>query len=151
MQRKSCTTCGKEKPVEQFGQQKRGLFGRRSKCRECVSEYNRKYSKLRWVTDPSFKERKTQLASEWAAKNPDRRAAIARKRNVKELASSPEKVSARALVNQRVRFSRMPKASSLNCYRCGVAAAHYHHHNGYAFEDRYNVLPVCAACHKALG
>ena len=100
------------------------------------------------VKDPEYVARRSKKSAEWAKRNPEKRSAIAIRRNKKELEKCPEKVRARALVNQRVRFGRMPKASSLKCSHCEQMAAHYHHHNGYAFQNRYDVVPVCVRCHR---
>ena len=82
--------------------------------------------------------------------NPEKRAKIAKTRNKKALVINPEKVKARALVNQKVRFNRIPKASDLICNSCGNKAKQYHHHMGYDWKNRYNVIPVCVPCHKIL-
>ena len=148
---KTCTGCGVQKELDDFGVQPRGLYGRRSKCKACTCEYNRSYHKTRWQSDEVFRLRVTERAAKWAIANPLKRSEIAIRRNKKELRENPDAVKARALVNQRVRFGRMPKASSLECVQCGGIAAHYHHHKGYAFENRYDVKPVCAPCHKLLG
>lgn len=150
MDTKKCTSCLETKMIYQFGQQKRGLFGRRSKCKLCVSEYNHNYAMDRWENDSNFRERKKQIALEWVSKNPEKRAVIARNRNKKALLENPEKVKARALVNQRVRFKRIPRASELTCCNCGAQAKQYHHHMGYDWENRYNVIPVCVPCHNIL-
>jgi len=148
---KTCTGCGVEKGLDGFGVQARGLHGRRSKCKDCVSAYNSTYTKNRFSSDPVFRAKTIAAAAAWSAANPEKRAVIAKKRNQKDRENHPEKVKARALINQRVRFGRMPKASSLACVECGKIAAHYHHYKGYAFENRYDVQPVCSSCHKILG
>jgi len=116
-----------------------------------VSIYNSAYSKKRTKSDPAFRARNVAAATAWAKANPEKRSKIAIRRNQKEKADAPEKVRARGLVNQRVRFARIPKASTLLCVECGGVACHYHHHNGYYFESRYDVVPVCVKCHKKLG
>ena len=150
MDTKTCSKCGNAKELHLFGSQKRGLLGKRSICRACVSTYNKKYSSNRYATDAQFVERVIKKAAEWAAKNPSKRAAIAKRRNQKALILHPDKIKARSLVNQRVRFGRMHKASECLCFRCGKQAAHYHHYLGYDFEHRYDVQPVCIACHLLL-
>jgi hypothetical protein len=150
METKKCTSCLETRPIDQFGQQKRGLLGKRSKCKSCVKQYNHKYSTERWKNDHEFRERKIKMSLEWVAKNPEKRAAIAKNRNKKALSTHPDKVRARALVNQRVRFKRIPKACELNCCNCGAQAQQYHHHMGYDWDNRYNVVPVCIPCHHAL-
>ena len=38
---KECTECHEVKPLEAFGKQAKGKFGRTAKCRVCVSAYNK--------------------------------------------------------------------------------------------------------------
>jgi hypothetical protein len=109
------------------------------------------YHQKRYSQDEKFRIKKIAQSIKWASDNPQKRAEIAKFRNQKALKESPEKIKARALVNQRVRFGRIPKASSLPCSECGNEASHYHHYNGYAFENRYDVKPVCVKCHILLG
>lgn len=132
-----------------FGKASNGLYGRKSRCLECVRLYEKTYQKTRYATDASFREKIKLRSKVWVKNNPEKRAIIAKKRNMKALQNSPEAVRCRALVNQRVRFKRMPRASSLLCSVCGNKAAHYHHHKGYSFQHRYDVIPVCIPCHKA--
>lgn len=148
---KKCNDCNIIKDLNEFCKSKRGLYGRNSICKSCVSIKNKHYHKIRYDGDALFREKKLKLANEWVARNPEKRAIIAKKRNIKEKNNSPQKVKCRALVNQRVRFGRIPKASSLNCSECGDVAAHYHHYLGYEFKNRYDVLPVCINCHIRLG
>jgi len=151
MTEKECKGCGEIKPLTEFGAMPRGLGGKRSKCKKCISVYNSQYSKTRIITDDDFRAKKNALSAEWARNNPEKRSIVALRRNKKEMENCPEKVRARGLVNQRVRFGRMPRASSISCCECGEPARHYHHHLGYAFEHRYDVLPVCAKCHTNIG
>jgi hypothetical protein len=45
---KACTACGIEKPLVNFHKAGRGLHGRTSKCRKCVSRYNKTTSSARY-------------------------------------------------------------------------------------------------------
>lgn len=145
---KKCTKCLEEKDLEAFGSQKRGLNGKRSVCKNCVTNYNKSYHKERWKSDPSYKEGASISSMEWAKNNPEKRAVIAKKRNLTARAKNPEKIKARQLVNQKVRFGRIPPAKDCLCDKCGNPAAHYHHYLGYSFEHRYDVIPVCLICHR---
>lgn len=148
---KKCTCCGIEKSLNMFGSQNRGLYGKRARCFECVKKYNAIYHQNRYSQDVGYRINRIKQAIKWVSENPEKRAKVARARNQKARQNNPEKIKARALVNQRVRFGRMPKATSLACVECGEQAAHYHHYNGYSFENRYDVQPVCIKCHKHLG
>lgn len=144
---KQCTRCGETKPLVMFNKHRRGLYGLHSRCKPCQATIYREWHAAKWQTDSEWRQMRTSLSTQWAKKNPSKRAEIARRRNIRELSKSPEAVRARALVNQRVRFGRMPRAQTLDCVYCGQRAQHYHHHKGYAFEFRYDVVPVCAKCH----
>src|SRR4051812_18841456 len=115
-----------------------------------TAKYNKEYHRKRYDSDPAYRAKKLKNAIKWTKKNPKKRAEIAKRRNKREKLIYPEKVKCRALINLRVRFGRMPKASSLKCAHCQRKAAHYHHKNGYAFKNRYDVDPVCTKCHKRL-
>lgn len=41
METRTCTKCGKEKPLDAFAKQKLGKFGRRASCLECGKKANR--------------------------------------------------------------------------------------------------------------
>ncbi len=151
MQAKKCTGCETIKDIYEFALQPRGLFGRRSKCKSCMNIYNKNYISNRMKCDSVFRAKKLKQALDWSIKNPEKRAIIAKKRNQKERKNNPDKIKARSLVNHRVRFGRMAKASSLKCVKCNLSAKHYHHHNGYSFEFRYDVVPVCVKCHVIMG
>lgn len=150
MEAKICSTCSVMKPLDQFTASKKGLGGCRSICKKCSSIAFAEWRKRRISQDPDYRQKEVARATKWARDNPEARAKIAKRRNQKAQEGSPEKVRARALVNQRVRFGRIPKASSLCCVVCNSTAAHYHHHLGYEFEHRYDVVPVCHVCHKIL-
>ena len=145
---KKCTKCLENKDIEKFGAQKRGLHGKRSTCKECTNKYNKIYNEERWESDPSYRARKIGYSTEWAKNNPEKRAVIAKKRNLIAKENNPEKIKARALVNQKVRFGRLPRAKDCACNQCGKQAQHYHHYLGYSFEHRYDVVPLCVSCHN---
>jgi NAD-dependent SIR2 family protein deacetylase len=42
---KKCTTCGRELPVSEFYKNAKSKDGLQSKCKSCMSEYNRAYNR----------------------------------------------------------------------------------------------------------
>lgn len=58
---KTCTKCEAEKPLGEFGPDKRGKFGRKSWCRECDAADTRH----RYATDPEHAQRKRDLCAAW--------------------------------------------------------------------------------------
>jgi len=151
MENKSCSVCQKNKPICEFSKSRTGRFGVRGDCKVCQRVKTKAHHHFKYHNDPSYKKKAIVLAAKWAAANPEKRAAIARRRNQKAKSQNPDKIRCRSLIALKVRFGRIPKASSLNCKECGNQAAHYHHHMGYEFRYRYDVIPVCAKCHAALG
>lgn len=51
---KMCTTCSKEKDLNDFSRAKNGLGGRSAKCRSCSSEYHKKYNKTNQTKNMVF-------------------------------------------------------------------------------------------------
>ena len=49
---KSCTRCGETKPLGEFYTAKRGLYGRRSQCKRCVSNDRNAYNKQKRRENP---------------------------------------------------------------------------------------------------
>lgn len=63
---KVCTKCGIEKELEGFYRDKRGKFGRESKCKECRAEYYRKW----WEEN---REAQLEYKRKWREENPEHR------------------------------------------------------------------------------
>ena len=40
---KTCSKCGKEKPLEEFSRQAQGKYGRRADCKSCVATWQREH------------------------------------------------------------------------------------------------------------
>lgn len=145
---KICTKCKEEKNLDDFRKSKRGLYGKRPECKICEKQYHLNYIRERSKKDEAFREKRKEQSSKWSKLNPEKRAKIARQRNLRAKSKHPEKIKARALVNQKIRFGRMPKASDCKCIHCGEQAKHYHHYLGYDFVHRYDVQPLCIKCHN---
>ena len=61
--------------------------------------------------------------------------------------SVKEQQAASSAVSYAVATGRFPAIDTLQCHKCGGDAEHYHHHNGYAVENRLDVIPLCRSCH----
>lgn len=73
---KTCTgPCGEEKPLDAFAKSKTERFGVRSKCKVCVSQYNKAYNKntgrSKGITRSGLT--KSERDRRWALLNPDKR------------------------------------------------------------------------------
>jgi len=64
------------------------------------------------------------------------------------MGASPEIREAGTAVMVAVRTGKLPRVGTLTCVRCGDGANQYHHHKGYAYHNRLEVIPVCARCHE---
>jgi hypothetical protein len=77
---KVCTKCAKTKSMDDYGKNKGKLGGRKSECKSCKSESNRKWNKSnkehmaklvrKWYEEN--KERKDESVRRWNKDNPDR-------------------------------------------------------------------------------
>lgn len=60
---KTCTKCQIEKPLSSFHKDVKGILGVRSHCKECVKEYNRRYTQM-------YPERRAAQNKKFRAANP---------------------------------------------------------------------------------
>lgn len=65
MLKKACTICNSEKPIDDFYSNKRGLYGKHSRCKECSRALSREWKSKN-------KERVSDYNAEWRANNPDK-------------------------------------------------------------------------------
>lgn len=83
---KVCSTCKNDLLLEDFGSQKRGLYGRKSECKKCLSkkeaarratdpEAYRKYQREWWASHPKTEDDKIKAAEKaraWYSRNKSR-------------------------------------------------------------------------------
>ena len=73
---KTCTKCGEEKPLEEYGREKRVKDGRQARCRECARAHNRakcdQYRETRRAYAERNKDRIREYKASWHAKNSER-------------------------------------------------------------------------------
>jgi hypothetical protein len=58
---KICSRCGKRKPLGAFYKQAGGAHGRRSRCKSCYKELERKS----YARDPEVQKRRRQILERW--------------------------------------------------------------------------------------
>jgi hypothetical protein len=112
---KKCTACEKEKPFSEYGKNKKGKFGLKSKCKPCLKLYDKTYyennkdeHKQRmkvWWSDPINREKgkkkslehyyanyelRRKQIDEWKKNNKDRVNELARKRSKHNRKTNPE-------------------------------------------------------------
>jgi Recombination endonuclease VII len=54
VEERDCTVCKKTKPLDEFGKQKNGKFGRKPNCKSCESKYGKKKYKRLSATNPEL-------------------------------------------------------------------------------------------------
>lgn len=146
METKICSRCKAAKSFDLFHRHKGRKDGLNSHCKAC----EKVRFKAIYESSPKLRVVTAQRAKKWGQENRPARLQIEKRRNAKNKQKWPEKHKARAAVHARVYRGTMPAPSTLLCVECNGEAAHYHHHKGYAHEMRYEVVPVCAACHYVL-
>lgn len=67
MQQKTCTSCKKSKPIDDFFTHKLGKYGVDSKCKLCKKEYD-----IKRKSTPEYKEAHAKREREWRKNNPEK-------------------------------------------------------------------------------
>lgn len=67
---KTCTGCRETKPLEDFGRERKGKYGRNSKCRACCSA---RAKASYWGDLEASRKRGREYARAWYERNPDYR------------------------------------------------------------------------------
>jgi len=89
------------------------------------------------------KEKRREQARLFGQKN---REQIEEKRRIRRKVD-PVKTYARNAVEKAVREGIMPRVNTLKCQNCENQAEHYHHES-YDKSRWFDVIPLCAKCHK---
>ena len=157
---KKCSKCGAVLPAtaEYFHRHASEKDGLRSTCKACGIVLS-----AEWRS--AHREQSLQSIANWRHENPEKRAVYRkeyRERHSQKIsvynkqyyAKYPERVQARNAVSYAIQRGDMRPASDFPCARngdrCRGQASQYHHYKGYAPENHFDVIPVCAVCHKAL-
>jgi hypothetical protein len=122
---KTCSSCKKTKPLEEFIKSKNSPDGRHNQCNICHRITVKRHRKTDIGVESRYRENK-----------------LYRKKY-------PEKVKARAAVVRAIRKGTLISPKKLLCAYCKSPAAEYHH-SSYEKEYRLLVAPVCYKCHSNL-
>lgn len=154
-----CTTCKIEKPFDEFGNYKKGKWGKREKCKDCRRIENREYAKdnpekrnakhKRWAD--RHRDHVREYNRNYYEKNPEpyKASAIAYRKkvenqNIKSYRQRyPEKKKAHTYVELALFFGHMSKPN--NCSRCQISCNPQGHHEDYA--KPLDVIWLCTKCH----
>lgn len=147
---KRCTSCGLDKPFDEFYRNKRAADGYTRQCKACTkAEYERRKDV---VKEYYRKNREVLIAKsrEYAASHGRRKTAVAKRKHnewtSKYRKNNSDKAKAHDAVTAAVAQGRLPKASTCSCAHCDGAATEYHHWS-YASEHWLDVVPLCHGCH----
>jgi hypothetical protein len=101
-----CTCCFERKGITMFHKKKGGYEGRNSKCKQCVSEYNRK----RNSTEAQSKKN-TENALKWKAENKEKAMKIQVKANAKYRESEKQRLKEHNEYCEKIAERRREKLS----------------------------------------
>jgi len=159
-----CPSCGKSKPVSEFGLDRSRASGRNRLCKQCV----RMAHALRPYHDVAVTEKRcatckeTKPASEFW-RNPVLKDGLmssckscARKRQAvsfwewqrSEMERHPEKVMARRLVREALKSGKLVKPTHCENCACGKELPLHAHHSDY--DKPLKVTWLCQSCHVKL-
>ena len=149
---KTCSKCGKEKPMEQFSQSRlkkdgtRGGDGRRKICKACTNAEKKKSMAI-WSSSrmEAYKKKGRQDSRQWAKKHP--LAVKAHKANL-----HAKRVCARGKVTADDVESVWSHYDG-KCWVCGFAATELDHYrpinrSGGGVNAADNIRPICRECNQ---
>ena len=149
---KQCSKCKKIKPVSDFRNNRKTIDGLSYYCRFCMNEYASKYRNT--VNYKTSKERYRKTLKNKDAQNrynKSKKGKNTRLKNVKCYQKrNPDKLKAQHTINHLIERGKLPKASTKRCHYCNKTASQYHHYLGYDKIHWFNVIPICAKCHKKI-
>jgi hypothetical protein len=175
IQSKVCCTCKKEKILEDFTKNKNLPDGRARVCKKCRKEYYRHiYSTeegrrkileniAKYKAKPGVMEKCKERIERWrhSEKGYPKNLATIRRYQKTERGRAVNKESTEKYRNSHRDRDRINKvlqkavyrgkiSKSSVCSSCGKTNCKIdgHHYRGYAWENRYNVIWLCAVCHK---
>jgi len=130
---RACTKCGETKPIEKFSKAKKGLYGRRSTCKECDKKYLSEYRQT---------EKGKVLYKKCDAKYFRSEKGLANKKRYTE--KNELQVKARAILNNAVRDGRLKKQT---CAICKDENSEAHHKD---YTKPLEVVWLCKTHHRQI-
>ena len=155
-----CTACKIEKPFDEFGNYKKGKWGKREQCKVCIRVKNKKYERA----NP---DKMTAKHNRWYEKNKDHVAEYRRKRYAdnpepfKERSIAyrksknnepvkkykykyPHKKRAHLYVELAIEYGHLTRPN--NCSKCKIECKPQGHHPDYS--KPLEVIWLCPKCHS---
>ena len=147
---KVCSRCSLSKPLEAFIKQSTGRNGLIAHCRACESARKKAYAQTptgkekikSYQRTAEQKQRHREYIKTYAASHREVFNIHARKYRAK----FPERTRARQSLAKAVKSGKISRPDA--CSECGSSGfIEAHHHLGYAWENRFNVVWLCKKCH----
>lgn len=129
----TCTHCGEKKPLAEYywHSKDQSYF---KKCKGCCIALAKKRNREKW-------EHIVRQRREYRRTEHGRMTVKAQRR--RGIVKNRHKFRAR----QAARDKHGPASKKL-CVHCGSQAHGWHHHKGYDWEHRLDVIPLCWPCHN---
>ena len=120
---KTCVTCKHSKPRSEYHKHCTNKDRHQALCKICVKEYHDNY---RQNHNAKYNARYKRYALR-----------------------HPERIKAKKAISNAIYRNKLNRPETLHCMDCFGQAEEYHHPS-YSFEQRFNVVPVCAECHRQI-
>ncbi len=155
---KECSKCKQVKPITEFTKRESAPDGYRGQCKECRRIRARKYWHNHKELCHSWQKKYSQTekgkvanirgVTKYLKTEKGRKKHLERQTQYQK--EHPEQAYTKTKIYQAIKAGKFPPANSRKCRFCSKIAHHYHHHWGYARAQTFDVIPLCAACHKKL-
>ena len=127
---KRCCTCRQTKQLSDFSKARSQKDGYRPDCKDCTRKY--------WYTESGI-----------AAYKRYQQSTKGKARYKRYALRHPERIKAKKAISNAIYRNKLNRPETLHCIGCFEQAQEYHHPS-YAPEQRFNVVPVCAECHRQI-
>lgn len=163
MQLKRCCKCRVEKSITEFYRNKSKKDGLQTVCKVCSNENVKLWFKTPKGREAISRANRSKSGKAGRRKHDkterrkeakrrlrltDKYKATHRKQSYAYRKRNPDKANAHSAVYYAIKKGKIPSVRSLICSFCTSPATHYHHHRGYSWEYRLDVIPVCEICHR---
>ena len=146
MTTKICGVCRCEKSMELFAKDSNIPTGRRNKCKQCTSVYNKKYrennlEKAR-AHQTLYRSQPSRIAYRKAYEKTESYAKAHKNQALRYRAEHPNRVKAQDAINNAIKDGRLTR---ICCLICGEAKSEAHHPD---YEKPFDVIWLCQMHHR---
>lgn len=147
IQTKRCSKCKSFKQLSEFYKDRRQKDEHDFYCKICRLKSTKIYYKTGKckATRKRYEQRGAGKIARKRFRKTQKGIKYATKGKAQWRKNNPEHNKAGRVVQNAVKYGRLPAVNFLKC-SCGQQAKHYHHHS-YAPEHWLDVIPVCYTCH----